>query len=252
LDLATSVVSGVEEGRGLTGALSGAVAVAFHDDLVGVAGEAVECAPGEDGIIEEGDPLVDGAVGGDDGGGSTVALDDDLAEVAGLPGVEPAESEVVDDEQVGIEEAPDPVAIEGDGGIPVEVFEGVRLLEAGAVEAGGKVLVLAAIDLVLEGEFIAWRLEHHLRPHGPVHRVTFQEVTSGSASMGRVQTPTLGFVVEREYVVPEEGALAPTEEALALVGADSLDALTGGSDGTASGLIDLLKKRVEAEGKAEG
>ena len=92
---------------GLTGALSGAVAVAFHDDLVGVVGEAVEGALGEDGIVEEGDPLVDGPVGSDDGGGPTVALDDDLVEVAGLLGIEPAEPEVVDDEQVGSEEAPE-------------------------------------------------------------------------------------------------------------------------------------------------
>ena len=100
-----------------------------------------------------------------------------------------------------------------------------------------------ATDPDREGEFIAWCLETLLRPHGPVHRVSFQEVTEravkeavehpgevdrgmvesalvrkfldrlvgyrtsklaravipgGSASMGRVQTPTLGFVVERE------------------------------------------------------
>ncbi len=100
-----------------------------------------------------------------------------------------------------------------------------------------------ATDPDREGEFIAWRLKELLSPHGPTHRVSFQEVTDeavraaiqnprpvdqrmvesalvrmfldrlvgyrasklarsvipgGGASMGRVQTPTLGFVVERE------------------------------------------------------
>jgi hypothetical protein len=60
-------------------------------------GEAVEGALGQDGVIEEGGPFVDGPVGGDDGGGAAVALDDDLVEVAGLLGVEAAEAEVVED-----------------------------------------------------------------------------------------------------------------------------------------------------------
>ncbi len=100
-----------------------------------------------------------------------------------------------------------------------------------------------ATDPDREGEFIAWSLERHLAEHGPIHRVTFQEVTDEAVraalaaprevdrptvesalvrkfldrlvgfrtskmangivpgrgnSMGRVQTPTLGFVVERE------------------------------------------------------
>jgi hypothetical protein len=205
---------------GLTRALSAAITVAFHDDLVGVVGEAVECALGEDGIIEEWDPLVDGPVGGDDGGGAAVALDDDLVEVAGLLGVESPKTEVVDNEEIRSEEATDnalggvigpglvdeleervaakeedaaagatgamaesageeglahadgpeekdvlvtfeeseaeeisdAVAVEGDGSVPVKVLEGMGLLEAGAVEAGGEVLVFPAIDLVLKGE----------------------------------------------------------------------------------------------------
>jgi hypothetical protein len=35
-------------------------------------GEAIEGTLGEDGIVEESDPLVDGAVAGDDGGGAPV------------------------------------------------------------------------------------------------------------------------------------------------------------------------------------
>ena len=82
-----------------------AIAVAFHDDLVSVVRESVEGALSEDGVVEERDPLVDGAVGGDEGRGPAVTLDDDLVEVAGLLSVEAAEAEVVDDEQVGSEQA---------------------------------------------------------------------------------------------------------------------------------------------------
>lgn len=108
-----------------------------------------------------------------------------------------------------------------------------------------------ATDPDREGEFIAWCLDRLLSPHGPTHRVTFQEVTEEAvkaaienprpvdqrmvdsalvrkfldrlvgfrtskmasavvgrgASMGRVQTPTLGFVVEREL---EREAFVPT------------------------------------------
>ncbi|MEL6178384.1 MAG: DNA topoisomerase, partial [Myxococcota bacterium] len=113
------------------------------------------------------------------------------------------------------------------------------------IDAAGedKATFWLAPDPDREGEFIAWRLEELLAPHGTTHRVTFHEVTAdavraavdaprtvdmkmvesalvrkfldrlvgfrtsklargmlrgGSASMGRVQTPALGFVVERE------------------------------------------------------
>jgi len=56
--------------------------------------------------MEEEDPLGDGPVGSDDGGDPAVPLDDDLVGVPGLLGIEPAESEVVDDDQVRGEEAP--------------------------------------------------------------------------------------------------------------------------------------------------
>jgi hypothetical protein len=186
-------------------ALTAAVALALHDDLVGVVGEAVEGTLDQDGVIEEGGPLVDSPVGGDDGGGAAVALDDDLVEVAGVLGIEAAQAEVVEDEEVGSQEAAhdplggvvgpglvdesqegiaaeeqnaapgaaggvpqgageeglsnahgteeedilvaveeaeaeevsDPVPVEGDGGVPVEVFEGVGLLEASCCDPGG-------------------------------------------------------------------------------------------------------------------
>jgi hypothetical protein len=200
-------------------------------------GEAVEGTLGQDGIIEEGDPLLDGPVGSDDGGASAMALNDDFVEVAGLLGVEAPKSKIINDEEVRGEEAPehflggvigpglvdefeeriateeedavsgpagavtegageerfadadgseeedvltalqepeaeeipDPVTVEGHRGVPVEVFERVSFLEPGPVEAGGEAFVLAAIDLVLEGEF--------------------EEVEDGEGSLGGIGGP---------------------------------------------------------------
>lgn len=67
--------------------------------------ETVQGALGEDGIVEQGDPLVDGAVGGDDGRGASMALDDDLVEVAGLLGIEAPQSEIIDDQEVWCQQA---------------------------------------------------------------------------------------------------------------------------------------------------
>ena len=50
-----------------------AVAVAFDNDLVAGVGEAVEGAVAEDGILEEAEPLLDGAVGGDDEAGDPMS-----------------------------------------------------------------------------------------------------------------------------------------------------------------------------------
>ena len=70
-------------------------------------GEAVEGTLGEDGIVEKGDPFLDGPVGGNDGGASAMTLDDDLVEVAGLLGIEAAQSKIVDDEEIRGEETPE-------------------------------------------------------------------------------------------------------------------------------------------------
>ncbi len=120
---------------------------------------------------------------------------------------------------------------------------GEAAVDAILAEAGSDPTFYIATDPDREGEFIGWCLERILKPHGPTHRVTFQEVTDEAvrealahprpldqrmvdsalvrkfldrlvgfrtskmanaivpgrgASMGRVQTPTLGFVVERE------------------------------------------------------
>jgi group II intron reverse transcriptase/maturase len=90
-----------------SGPLTAAVTLAFDHNLVGVVGEAVEGALGEDRIVEERDPFLDAPVGGDEGRGTAVTLDDDLVEVAGLLGVEAPEPEVVDDEQIRREQGAD-------------------------------------------------------------------------------------------------------------------------------------------------
>lgn len=51
------------------------------------------------------------------------------------------------------EEIPDPIAIERNGCIPVEVLQGAHLFEAGFLESQRQVLLLAPVDLILEGQF---------------------------------------------------------------------------------------------------
>lgn len=134
----------------------------------------------------------------------------------------------------------------------------------GAGASSGDPTFWIATDPDREGEFIAWCLDRILSPHGPTHRVTFQEVTEEAvqaaiqnprpvdrrmvdsalvrkfldrlvgfrtskmasavvgrgASMGRVQTPTLGFVVEKEL---EREAFVPTPYFEVRARAESVD-----------------------------
>lgn len=80
-----------------------------------------------------------------------------MAERAGEEGLADADRPEEDHVLVPLDEAePEEVlhavAIEGDGGIPVEAFERLLLLEAGPVQPQGEILVVAPIDLVLEHE----------------------------------------------------------------------------------------------------
>ena len=77
-------------------------------------GQTVEGTLGQDGIVEEGDPLLDGPVGGDDGGASAVPLNDDLVEVAGLLGIKAAEAKVEAAEKTMAGDAPATDAPAGD------------------------------------------------------------------------------------------------------------------------------------------
>jgi len=55
-------------------------------------------------------------------------------------------------EEAQAEEILDAIAVEGHGCVPVEAFEGLLLLEACAGDPGRQVLLVAPVDLVLEGE----------------------------------------------------------------------------------------------------
>ena len=61
--------------------------------------EAIHGGGGEEGVAEEGIPLGDVAVGGDEGGAPFVALADDLVEVHRLIVGERPEAEVINDEE---------------------------------------------------------------------------------------------------------------------------------------------------------
>ena len=56
-------------------------------------------------------------------------------------------------EEAQREELLDPVAIEGDRGVPVKALEGLFFFEASSLQPQRQVLVIAAIDFVLQGEF---------------------------------------------------------------------------------------------------
>ena len=83
------------------------VAGALDDDLVAGVGQPVQGAVGEDGVVEETEPFVDGPVAGDHEAGHPVAADDQLVEVGGLVGREPVQAQVVHDQQVRSQEGPE-------------------------------------------------------------------------------------------------------------------------------------------------
>lgn len=196
------------------------IALALDDDLVGIVGEAIDGALGQDRVVEQRDPLVDGPVAGDESRRPAVPFEDHFIEIARLAGVEAPQSEVIDEQHVGREDAPehlvggmigarlvqeleeaigteeehvvagparrvadggrekrfsdadgteedhiflardeaqaeevaDACVIERDRGLPVEAFEGLFLFEARPAEAQGEVVLIAARDLVLEGQ----------------------------------------------------------------------------------------------------
>ncbi len=70
--------------------------------MVGIVDEAVDRTLREDRIVGERDPLIDGPIRGEDRGRTAVPFEDDFVEVMGLRGVEPAESEVVNDQDLGL------------------------------------------------------------------------------------------------------------------------------------------------------
>jgi hypothetical protein len=72
----------------------------------------------------------------------------------GLPDPDRAEEDhvLVALEEAQAEQILHAIAIERDGGIPVEALQRLLLLEAGSIESEREILVIAAIDFVLERE----------------------------------------------------------------------------------------------------
>ena len=112
-----------------------AVAFAVVQDLVAGVGEPVEGAVSEDRGVEQAEPLLDVAVGGDHEAGAAVTGDNQFVEVDRLLMVEPVQAEVVKEQEVR----------------PVEAAEG---LVDRAVDAR---LVLIGLDL---DQLIGLRVGH--------------------------------------------------------------------------------------------
>ena len=63
--------------------------------------ESVGDGAGGGGVVEELSPVLEGQVGGDDGGGSLVAVVEDLVEQIGAASVEGQVSQLVDEQELG-------------------------------------------------------------------------------------------------------------------------------------------------------
>src|SRR5467141_2806174 len=141
----------------------GPEARALHDDLVGAVSEAVQRAVGEDGIVEEGHPFVHRAVTRDDRGGPPMALDEHIVEIARLLGGGLAQAEVVEEEQVRLEPAPQfPLEgvigpglmerLQGDGDAADAVAGAAGTVPEGAGEEGLPHAETAEDDVLLLGQ----------------------------------------------------------------------------------------------------
>lgn len=117
----------------MDGLLEAVAAPGDVDDFSAVE-DAVEDGGGGGLVAEELAPLVDGAVGGEDGGAQFVAPHDDFEEVFGGLLAEGSHAHVVEDEEVGAQ-----VALQGFvalGGLVTGVGKVAGEVEDGAVEAG--------------------------------------------------------------------------------------------------------------------
>ena len=86
-----------------------AVALAHQHHVVGRVDQAVQGAFREDGIGEEGVPVLRAAVGRDDAGGPSGALVDELIEVLSLSLGELLDSEVIQDQEIGLDVKAEPL-----------------------------------------------------------------------------------------------------------------------------------------------
>ena len=109
-EAARSVLEGCEHGGSLVrsgtagftlaGRLGAAQGLAGEVEAVGVVDEAVEDGVGVGGVADEGVPVGDGELAGDEGGSSAVAIFEDFQQIVAGLGVERLEAPVVEDEQL--------------------------------------------------------------------------------------------------------------------------------------------------------
>src|SRR5690349_13907799 len=137
-ETASSCASSVWDSR-VIGALLvrlslGTEALAFDDDGIDVMQDAIEDRGGQGAVIvEDLRPVLVGAVGGDHHRSSFVALADDLEQQVGAMLVDGKISELVDDQQVGLEIAAD-LTLQPAGGLGCG--QGVDDVDGGGEENG--------------------------------------------------------------------------------------------------------------------
>jgi hypothetical protein len=83
-----------------------AVGLTLDDQIISVAGKAIDGALRAHRVGEHGQPLIGSAVGGENHGSGTVTLGNDLVGIATLHRVHVVQREVIDEEQVDSEELP--------------------------------------------------------------------------------------------------------------------------------------------------
>ena len=82
------------------------IGFSLDDQVVGVAGEAIDGTLSADGIRKRGQPFVRPAIRGDDDGARAIALEEQVIEVATLDGVDDVDRKVVEDEEIDGDEFP--------------------------------------------------------------------------------------------------------------------------------------------------
>ncbi len=116
-------------GDGVFDTVFHAVALGFDEDGFGVVEEAVEDGGGDGGVaVEDGGPLFEGFVGGEDDGALFVAGADDLEEEVGAALVDGEVADFIQDEELGFEVATQfglECAFELGGGEGVDDVDGV-------------------------------------------------------------------------------------------------------------------------------
>ena len=98
-------------------------------DAVGVVDEPIEDGVGVGGVADEGVPVGDGDLAGDEGGFAAVTVFEDFQQVVPGLGIEGFEAPVVDDEQLDGAEG-----LDASGGAAVAVAEGEIIEQLGGAD----------------------------------------------------------------------------------------------------------------------